>query len=83
VVNIGDLMMRWTNDRWVSNPHRVVNPPAEIAARARRLSIAFFLHPNYDTIIECIAPPGEAKYPPIGSGAYRDFKYQQTRVAAE
>jgi isopenicillin N synthase-like dioxygenase len=83
VVNIGDLMMRWTNDRWVSNPHRVVNPPADIASRARRLSIAFFLHPNYDTIIDCIAPPGEAKYPPIGSGAYRDFKYQQTRVAAE
>jgi isopenicillin N synthase-like dioxygenase len=82
VVNIGDLMMRWSNDRWVSNPHRVVNPPAEIAARARRLSIAFFLHPNYDATIECIAPPGQAKYPPIGSGAYRDFKYRQTRVAA-
>jgi isopenicillin N synthase-like dioxygenase len=82
VVNIGDLMMRWSNDRWVSNPHRVVNPPAEVAARARRLSIAFFLHPNYDATIECIAPPGQAKYPPVGSGAYRDFKYRQTRVAA-
>jgi isopenicillin N synthase-like dioxygenase len=82
VVNIGDLMMRWSNDRWVSNPHRVVNPPAEVAARARRLSIAFFLHPNYDATIECIAPQGQAKYPPVGSGAYRDFKYRQTRVAA-
>jgi isopenicillin N synthase-like dioxygenase len=39
VVNIGDLLMRWTNDRWVSNTHRVVNPPASIAPRARRLSI--------------------------------------------
>jgi isopenicillin N synthase-like dioxygenase len=82
VVNIGDLMMRWSNDRWVSNPHRVVNPPAEIAARTRRLSIAFFLHPNYDAVIECIAPPGQAKYPPVGSGEYRDFKYRQTRVVA-
>jgi isopenicillin N synthase-like dioxygenase len=27
VVNIGDLLMRWTNDRWLSNLHRVVNPP--------------------------------------------------------
>ena len=26
VVNIGDLLMRWTNDRWISNPHRVANP---------------------------------------------------------
>lgn len=83
VVNIGDLLMRWSNDRWVSNPHRVVNPPAEVASRARRLSIAFFMHPNYDAVIECIAPPDAAKYPPIGSGAYRDFKYRQTRVAAE
>ena len=82
VINIGDLMMRWTNDRWVSNPHRVVNPPAEVAARTRRLSIAFFLHPNYDATIECIAPPGQAKYPPVNSGEYRDFKYRQTRVAA-
>lgn len=27
VCNIGDLMMRWTNDRWLSNMHRVANPP--------------------------------------------------------
>lgn len=82
VVNIGDLLMRWTNDRWVSNVHRVVNPPDSVAARSRRLSIAFFHHPNYDALIECIAPPGAAKYPPVLSGAYRDEKYRQTRVAA-
>lgn len=81
VVNIGDLMMRWTNDRWVSNTHRVVNPPAE-AASSNRLSIAFFHHPNHDALIECIAPPGEAKYPPVGSGEYRDLKYAQVKVAA-
>jgi isopenicillin N synthase-like dioxygenase len=83
VINIGDLLMRWTNDRWVSNTHRVVNPPASEAARAKRLSIAFFQHPNYDARIECIAPEGEAKYPPVGSGEYRDLKYRQTRIAAE
>jgi isopenicillin N synthase-like dioxygenase len=81
VVNIGDLLMRWTNDRWVSNTHRVVNPPDSVAARAQRLSIAFFHHPNYDASIECIARPGEAKYPPVRSGDYRDLKYRQTRVA--
>src|SRR5262249_8375261 len=39
VVNIGDLLMRWTNDRWLSNLHRVVNPPA--GDGRPRLSIAF------------------------------------------
>jgi isopenicillin N synthase-like dioxygenase len=81
VVNIGDLLMRWTNDRWVSNTHRVINPPREVAGSAKRLSIAFFHHPNYDARIDCIAPPGEAKYPPVGSGEYRDLKYRQTRLA--
>ncbi|MFI4988950.1 MAG: isopenicillin N synthase family dioxygenase, partial [Alphaproteobacteria bacterium] len=81
VVNIGDLLMRWTNDRWVSNAHRVANPPASVAHGTSRLSIAFFHHPNYDAMIECVAPPGEAKYPPVRSGAYRDLKYRQTRLA--
>jgi isopenicillin N synthase-like dioxygenase len=81
VINIGDLLMRWTNDRWLSNTHRVVNPPASVASQARRLSIAFFQQPNYDALIECIAPPGKAKYPPVRSGEYRDLKYRQTTVA--
>jgi isopenicillin N synthase-like dioxygenase len=82
VVNIGDLLMRWTNDRWVSNRHRVVNPPPSVAAAAKRLSIAFFHHPNYDAVIDCIAAPGRAKYPPVRSGDYRDVKYRETRIAA-
>lgn len=80
VVNIGDLLMRWTNDRWVSNTHRVANPPAGAGGQAQRLSIAFFHHPNYDALIECIAPAGQAKYPPVLSGEYRDLKYRQTRI---
>jgi isopenicillin N synthase-like dioxygenase len=78
VVNIGDLLMRWTNDRWVSNVHRVAAPPA--GSTGKRLSIAFFHHPNYDARIECVAPPGKAKYPPVLSGEYRDLKYRQTRL---
>jgi isopenicillin N synthase-like dioxygenase len=79
VCNIGDLLMRWTNDRWVSNVHRVVTPPSN-AAGAKRLSMAFFHHPNYDALVECIAPPGKAKYAPVLSGEYRDLKYRQTRL---
>ena len=81
VVNIGDLLMRWTNDRWLSNLHRVVNPPQEAPGRAR-LSIAFFNHPNYDLLIECLASQGAAKHPPVLSGEYRDTKYAKTGFTA-
>ena len=78
VVNIGDLLMRWTNDRWLSNLHRVVNPPAGGGRPVPRLSIAFFSHPNYDAVIECLPSQGPAKHPPVSSGDYRDVKYAKT-----
>lgn len=81
VVNIGDLLMRWTNDRWLSNLHRVVNPPVTAATNRARLSVAFFNHPNYDVLIECIAPPGKVKHPAVVSGEYRDLKYAKTGLA--
>jgi isopenicillin N synthase-like dioxygenase len=81
VVNIGDLLMRWTNDRWLSNMHRVVNPPLEDGRNPPRLSIAFFNHPNWDVMIECVAPTGQAKHAPVMSGDYRDLKYAKTGLA--
>jgi len=81
VVNIGDLLMRWTNDRWLSNMHRVVNPPREDGRNQPRLSIAFFNHPNWDVMIECVAPAGQAKHAPVMSGDYRDLKYAKTGFA--
>jgi isopenicillin N synthase-like dioxygenase len=82
VVNIGDLLMRWTNDRWLSNMHRVVNPPLGEAASRPRLSIAFFNHPNYDALIECLPSQGAAKHAPVLSGDYRDVKYVKTGLTA-
>jgi isopenicillin N synthase-like dioxygenase len=81
VVNIGDLLMRWTNDRWLSNLHRVVNPPFDRGENRPRLSIAFFNHPNWDVHIECLAEPGQARHAPVLSGDYRDFKYAKTGLA--
>jgi isopenicillin N synthase-like dioxygenase len=75
VVNIGDLLMRWTNDRWLSNMHRVVNPPHGAGPSPARLSIAFFNHPNYDALIECLPSQGPARHAPVRSGDYRDLKY--------
>ena len=48
IVNLGDLMAQWTNDRWVSTLHRVANPPPDRRAGSRRASIAFFHQPNHD-----------------------------------
>jgi isopenicillin N synthase-like dioxygenase len=81
VVNIGDLLMRWTNDRWLSNLHRVVNPPLGHGPTRARLSIAFFNHPNYDALIECLPTQGPAKHTPVRSGEYRDVKYAKTLLA--
>jgi isopenicillin N synthase-like dioxygenase len=67
VCNIGDLMMRWSNDRWVSTLHRVAVPPPG-AAPSDRISLVFFTNPNPDAVIRCIdncVKAGEtAKYPP-------------------
>ena len=81
VVNIGDRLMRWTNDRWLSNLHRVVNPPLAAGPGAARLSIAFFNHPNYDVLVECLPSQGAARHAPVRSGAYRDRKYAKTGLA--
>ena len=78
VVNIGDLMAQWTNDRFVSTLHRVCNP--NIGDRSDRLSIAFIQQPNYDAVIECIPTClrlGEKpRYRPTTSGAHRRRKLE-------
>lgn len=72
IVNIGDLMARWTNDRWVSTLHRVVNPEQSRWDQSRRQSIIFFHNPNYDAEIACLETclgEGEsARYEPTTSG---------------
>jgi isopenicillin N synthase-like dioxygenase len=83
IVNIGDLMARWTNDAWVSTLHRVVNPPEGEAAESRRQSLVFFHNPNYDAPVACIptclAPGAEPKYPPTTSGEHLRRLFTQTQ----
>lgn len=74
VVNLGDIMAQWTNDRWVSSMHRVVLPPLELAASSRRQSLVYFFHPNYDAMIECMptctGPARPPRYPPTVAHAF-------------
>jgi isopenicillin N synthase-like dioxygenase len=82
VVNLGDMLMRWTNDRWLSTLHRVVNPPAGAWTRSRRQSLVFFHNPNPDAVIECLpgccGPDHPPKYRPIRAG---DFIAEKSRQA--
>jgi isopenicillin N synthase-like dioxygenase len=85
VVNIGDMLARWTNDRWVSTLHRVVNPPAERVADSRRQSVVFFQNPNYDAVVSCLPSCADAahppKYPPTTSGGHLREKFLATQQA--
>jgi isopenicillin N synthase-like dioxygenase len=88
VVNIGDSLMRWTNDKWISTQHRVVNPPFEVAREHDRLSLVYFVQPNYDAEIKCIescqSAAQPAKYPPVLNGDYLYSKFsKQTNLELE
>jgi isopenicillin N synthase-like dioxygenase len=69
LVNLGNIMKRWSNDRFLSTPHAVLNDSGR-----DRYSIAFFYSPNVDTVIEClpscVTADNPARYP---RAAYRDL----------
>lgn len=81
IINIGDTLMRWANDRWISNLHRVVNPPLGSGEESRRISMPFFFAANDDATIECLpsccsaeVPP---KYEPVNAGEFRREKLRR------
>lgn len=80
VVNLGDLMAMWTNDRWRSTLHRVANPHQSVAASERRQSLAFFHQPNWDAEIQCldtcVSADNPARYQPVRSGPWLRSKFE-------
>jgi isopenicillin N synthase-like dioxygenase len=87
ICNIGDCLMRWTNDVYVSTPHRVVNRGGR-----ERYSVAFFLDPNPDAVIDClptcVTPDRPARYAPVTGADYlagrlaRTYDFLKPRDAA-
>ncbi len=86
VINIGDMMQRWTNDRWMSTVHRVVNPPGD-ARGSRRQSLVFFHSPNENALIQplatCVSADNPARYEPILSGEHMRRKSEQAGTLAK
>ncbi len=74
IVNIGDMLATWTNDRWVSTLHRVVPPPTDVTGAARRRSVAHFLEADPDAVISCLPTCVDADHParyqPVEAGEY-------------
>lgn len=82
ICNIGDCLMRWTNGVYASTPHRVVSPEG-----VDRYSIAFFLDPNpeamVDVIDSCVTRDNPKRYAPISASAYLAQRFAETYGAYE
>ncbi|RZO43242.1 MAG: isopenicillin N synthase family oxygenase [Proteobacteria bacterium] len=81
VVNVGDLLMRWTNEGFISTPHRVVNRKGQ-----ERYSMVIAWDPNFDTIVDpsIVCQNGALPlYSPLSCGDYvlsrfdSSFSYRQ------
>ncbi len=77
IVNLGDMLARWTNDRYRATVHRVQSPVG-----CARYSVPTFVNPSYDTAVECLpsclAAGERPKYPPTTSGAYLASRFDET-----
>lgn len=82
VLNVADMLSRWTNDRFVSTPHRVIN-----RSGLERYSIPFFFDTDMEALIEClptcVSADRPARYQAVRYGAYlterldRNYQYRK------
>lgn len=87
VLNVADMLARWTNDRFVSTPHRVVNRSGE-----DRYSLPYFFDTDMDAVIECLPGCADAanppRHPPVRYGDYlmhrldKNYDYRKGSTAA-
>ena len=78
IVNTGDMIRQWTNDRWCSNEHRVL-PPSPDAPNEELVSLVFFHEPDADAMIAplttCVSEGNPARYEPISASDYLYAKF--------
>ncbi|MEM9520348.1 MAG: 2-oxoglutarate and iron-dependent oxygenase domain-containing protein [Actinomycetota bacterium] len=83
VVNTGDMIRQWTNDRWSSNEHRVL-PPSADAPDEELISLVFFHEPDADALITpfptCVSDQNPARYEPILAKDYLAEKFAALEV---
>ncbi|GLI63800.1 hypothetical protein VaNZ11_006885 [Volvox africanus] len=79
IINLGDMLERWTNGRYRSTLHRVINTTGR-----ERYSIAFFFEPNFEAEVEvlpvCCGPDEPPRYPPTTAGQHLLDKYAATHA---
>ncbi|MGI5137907.1 MULTISPECIES: isopenicillin N synthase family dioxygenase [unclassified Streptomyces] len=79
-ISIGDLMARWTGDRWRSGRHRVLPPPADAPAE-ELMSLVYFGECTPGTVVESVpAPVGRVAYEPVDSHVYLREKLDSITV---
>ncbi|WP_326817283.1 isopenicillin N synthase family oxygenase [Streptomyces sp. NBC_01762] len=79
-INIGDLMARWTGDRWRSGRHRVLPPPSDAPAE-ELMSLVYFYECDPRTTVESVsAPTGRVTHEPVDSHTYLRAKLDAISV---
>jgi isopenicillin N synthase-like dioxygenase len=70
-INTGDLLARWSGDRWISNRHQVL-PPSTKAPMETLISLVYFHETNHNTIVEALQPPigRPHTHPPVLASAF-------------
>jgi isopenicillin N synthase-like dioxygenase len=86
LVQAGDLLSRWTNRLIRANAHRVVNPPRQVAATARRQAVVYFHYPALDHVVapapSCIAASGNPPLEPLHAGEHLMHRQAAFAVAS-
>ncbi|UZJ56447.1 hypothetical protein CBS101457_005767 [Exobasidium rhododendri] len=84
VINVGDLLARWSNDTLKSTLHRVVAPEglAETGMTPARFSIAYFMNPNEKQVVQglpsCISEQQPQRYEAVTTGDYLARRLSET-----
>ena len=81
ICNVGDCLMRWTNDIYVSTPHKVLTPPGR-----DHFSVAFFFNPDPDATIQCLptcaTQDRPARYPAVTGADFLKSRLEPTCTSA-